>query len=296
MEENTIPSPQENQESAIFGSENVLSRHSGIPSLEEFNRLKDIKNREVQTFLTPYCVMERMYELPQHPYKRPLIGIHTDSFKTAIRIITEEILDAKRWKRGVFHMQCCNYFWIGTKPRVHNHVMNDLIRKMIDPRNVPKSLYNPDYLPPEAYIFDLTDEPAEPQPTVVPSTEELIKQDEFWSKMFGANYHKKVSEDEVLNHLRKNDPSRTPRETTEVPPVQPDSATSEGVATKRLIVESRRLNQELNFFNEGAEIGKERIKVIRIDGEERYLTDDEDSTEEFNDLLALPIEEEGNLG
>ena len=53
----------------------------------------------------------------KHPFQRFLIRVDSDVFNWAVKIVTGEIIKAKRNKKGVMHLECCNIIWIGSKPR-----------------------------------------------------------------------------------------------------------------------------------------------------------------------------------
>ena len=84
---------------------------------------------------------------PRHPLLRTMVSLESDAFREAVKQVTKAINEAKRSHLLVSHLICCNVFWIGVSPRVHNHIINDKVRALLDRRCIPKAFYNPDYLP-----------------------------------------------------------------------------------------------------------------------------------------------------
>ena len=295
MEAINKPIIKHNKETSKFEDKEPQSPHLGIPLLKDYQRLQDINNREINTFMPPDLVIKSMYEMPKHPYLRPLIGIHTDGFKTGIKVLTDEVLKAKRDKHGVFHIHCCNIVWIGKKPICHNHVMNDLLKKMLNRRNVPKSLYNPEYLPPSPILMEFTDIIEEQQPETSVITEELIKQDETWSNIFGPSYNKKFTEKQIMEHRAMQDQSDSTADQQSQESFEQQSAAPGLLKTKQFYVEHPRIYDELRYFSQGYEVGKNKIMLINDQGQEAYMTDDEDSTEHTT-AVTPHNEQEGYLG
>ena len=295
MEAINKPINKQNTATQIFKEEEPQSPHLGIPLLKDYQRLQDINNREVNTFMHPDLVAKMMFEMPKHPYLRPLIGIHTDGFKTGVKIMTDEILKAKKLKQGVFHLHCCNIVWIGNRPICHNHVMNDLLKKMLNTKNVPKALYNPDYLPPSPILLEYSDIFEEQEPSTIISTEELIKQDETWTNIFGSAYTKKVTEEELVNHRAKHNQPDTPVEGQHQQSLEQKPTAPGLLSTKQFYVDHPRVIQELSYFGKGCQEGKKKITLTDDQGQEAFMTDEEDSTE-MTTIVTFPSEEEGNLG
>ena len=130
------------------------SPHAGINSLEEYNKLKNVENRDYrktmplsgvqpQVLFTP--TKER--PLPPHPFKRIHVPVDSPMFKHAISIVKMSILEAKVKKEVATHVLCCDLFWLGQTPRQTTHIFNEKFRRIIDMRNLPKGFFNPKFLP-----------------------------------------------------------------------------------------------------------------------------------------------------
>ena len=137
---------------------------SGFKTREEYNIYKDIKSREAFLFLDKNQVKDKVVfgkdnKRPPHPYFRTMVSIESDAFKESVRIVSDLVKVAKdpdaELNQVVLHFQCCNIIWIGKRPRVNNHVVNDKFKKLIHLKNVPKAFYNPHFLP---YYFDRENE------------------------------------------------------------------------------------------------------------------------------------------
>ena len=279
MEKNTTIQGSKIAKKAYRPPDIKPSPHSGISTMEEYNKFKDFQNREIYTFMPPQVVEELIYQPPVHPWKRTMVGIFTDSFKTAVKILTADIKTAKKRKHGVYHLQCCNIIWIGRKPKVHCHVMNDLIRKMFDPRNLPKALYNPDYLPPfpDTIVFNGNSEPS--NPAIQVSITELKAFDDLYSSFFGPTYERKVTPEMIEKYNRDQQEEPSKMETSMTAPPSPKRQTPLSTPMKTCCFEVPHHTMLLEFLNEGAEIGsfttRAQSVIVEEDDEEDEECDDE---------------------
>lgn len=271
------------------GNGDELSRHAGIPTISEFKRLSDIKNRNVNTFMSPQDVRKSIYEPAVHPYKRTMIGINTDAFETAVDELTDAIKKAKNDKKGVFHLQCCNIVWIGRKPRVHSHVMNDLFRKLFDVRNVPKALYDPSYLPPNPYELIYTDHVYEKEPQKLYSTEQLIEIDKVWKNIFGPAYIPQINEsssDRIVNELNHQVWESLEINHTDLVPIR-ERDSCETSLEKKIRIEPIELTKALDFFSRGAEIGEGCLIKKNKNGTQELVSEDETDVDMESDEMMI---------
>lgn len=156
-----------NLQEGMFGPEAIKfaeemgkkSPHSGIESLEEYERVKDLKNRNSSLLLPSVDLKSQVIieindksSLPPHPFKRTMVPVHSNMFKEAVDLVTEKILNTKDSKCLVAHLKCCDIFWIGPRPRQTTHIFNEKFRKLFDQRNRNKYKYDPHFLP---HAFDV---------------------------------------------------------------------------------------------------------------------------------------------
>ena len=130
------------------------SPHAGINTLEEYNNLKKMENRDCRQMMPLAHVQPQVLftptkerPLPPHPFKRIHVPVDSPMFKHAISIVKMSILEAKVKKEVATHVLCCDLFWLGQTPRQTTHIFNEKFRRIFDMRNLPKGFFNPKFLP-----------------------------------------------------------------------------------------------------------------------------------------------------
>ena len=122
--------------------------HSGIQSKEEWERLKDYKNRPHAEELSRDHVRDIILDPnPVHPFKRIMVPVASNAFRWACKIVTGNIFKGKLKKKGVIHFECCNLIWIGKRPRQCYHSVNCKLRGQLDMRAQTDKSYNPTFIP-----------------------------------------------------------------------------------------------------------------------------------------------------
>ena len=136
----------------------------GISSLKMLSTLRKFEVRNINTFMSKEEIQDHILfrfndgRFPQHPLLRTMVSIESDAFKEAYKLVAKEIKKAKKKHLLVSHLLCCNMFYIGCSPRVTTHVVNDELRTILDGRILPKTWYNPNYLPFDEEVFSAVPE------------------------------------------------------------------------------------------------------------------------------------------
>ena len=249
------------------------SPHAGIPDLKKYQKLTDLNNRKTNHFMKKELVIKEIYSEPVHPYLRTMVAVISDAFKTAVKQVTNAIKQARKDKQGVFHLQCCDVFWIGRKPISHNHVINDVLRKMFDTRNVPKAFYNPDFMPPRSHVVNLS-ESAEVHSTVQLPLKELVDMDTRLSALFGESYQKKVTTDILQEHLNNQGEAQAmSEEDMEDNDWDSFSDDEDYQRAKGVVVDVPQVDEMLEFFNKQPEVGTLATTAVSVIGDDVSFQD-----------------------
>ena len=120
----------------------------GILDQKEWKKLQEFQNRPHAEELNKEQVQNILMNSELvHPYKRLIVPVDSDAFRWAVKLVTGHIVKAKNRKRGVIQFECCNFIWIGVKPRQCVHSVNPKLKNQLDVRAQAMSRYKPDFIP-----------------------------------------------------------------------------------------------------------------------------------------------------
>ena len=188
-------------------------RHSGLLDPKEWNHLKEFENRDHEEELAKDQVKAVVMDQEiKHPHMRKMVPVDSDAFRWAVSLVTGEIVKARNRHQGVMHLECCNVIWIGEKPRVCTHIVNEELRGQLDLRSQTKKKYNPTFTPinivqyckaggcPYMAVQRLKDQELEEMSTASTNRTRAVVSDfndDNWDKQ-SDNYSDDESEDSVL--------------------------------------------------------------------------------------------------
>ena len=120
----------------------------GLLDPKEWERLQDFQNRPHAEDLSKEEVKRILMDSEvMHPYKRTIVPVDSDAFRWAVKLVTGHIVKAKNKKKGIIQFECCNFMWIGVKPRQCVHSVNPKLKNQLDVRAQAMSRYKPDFIP-----------------------------------------------------------------------------------------------------------------------------------------------------